>query len=177
MCQQSDFFDKLNLVQLISPRPPPLLKTHHSQKNGTLQGDHGGFSACYPNIIYLKIGDWKRIFLLERLPCIVPCYFQGVTELFFFFSTPEVGEGDLGIGIGGKVLTGLFLQVQDLRNVEMMTSLRTKGWWVIPRCCVIIFTSYNIGELILGLTSFLLIDLCTEPSVLLSLNEESGLAK
>ena len=48
---------------------------------------------------------------------------------------------------------------------------------MIPRCCVIIFTSYNIGELILGLTSFLLIDLCTEPSVLLSLNEESCLAK
>jgi len=34
----------------------------------------------------------------------------------FFFSTSEVGEGDLGIGIGGIVLTGLFLQVQDLRN-------------------------------------------------------------
>ena len=37
---------------------------------------------------------------------------------------------------------------------------------MIPRCCVIIFTSYNVGELILGLTSFLLIDLCSKPSVL-----------
>ena len=73
-----------------------------------------GGTLSETKIIYLKIEDWKMIFLLERLPCIVPCYFQGVTVLFF--STSEVGEADLGIRIGGKVLTGRFLQVQDLRN-------------------------------------------------------------
>ena len=58
------------------------------------------------------------IFLLERLPCIVHYCAMLLSGGYgtFFFSTSEVGEGDLGIGIGGIVLTGLFLQVQDLRN-------------------------------------------------------------
>ena len=64
----------------------------------------------------LRIGSWFSFWKGFLVLCHVT--FRGLRYFFFFSqdSTPEVGEGDLGIGIGGKVLTGLFLQVQDLRN-------------------------------------------------------------
>ena len=60
-------------------------------------------------------------------------YFQGLLLLVSGRVTPErlVMVGDLGIGIGAKVLTALFLQVHDLRISRM--ALRTPGDDDVPK--------------------------------------------